>query len=98
MDDLHSRAVALLRGPCCFSEDEPRPKAVGLIQRYAERGYWEDPELLTQLSLCLRYAQTRAAGPEGTTGPGRDARYFYQKAARLLEEIQAEVSARRASK
>jgi hypothetical protein len=95
MDDLHSRAIALLRGPCCISRDEPRPKAVGLIQQYVDGTHWQNSELLTQLSRCLRYAQTRAAGPEGATGPGRDALYFYKKAAALLQEIQAEVSAHR---
>jgi hypothetical protein len=93
VDDLHSRAAALLRGPCCFSRDEPSPKAVGLVRLFADGKHFEDPEFLNQLSLCLRYAQTRAAGPEGKTGPERDARHFYKKAAELLQEIQAEVSA-----
>jgi hypothetical protein len=34
-----------------------------------------------------------AAKPEPASGPERDARYFYKRAARVLQEIQAEVSA-----
>jgi hypothetical protein len=31
LNRILARAAALLRGPCCFSKDEPSPKAVGLI-------------------------------------------------------------------
>jgi hypothetical protein len=91
MNDLHSRATDFLRGPCCFARDEPSPKAVGLIQRYVDGESWGDPELLDQLSRCLRYAQTRAAAPDGTMGSESDARNFYQKAVMLLQEIKNEV-------
>ena len=96
MDDLHSRAVALLRRPCCSSRQEGSPTAVELIRRYVGGEPWDDVELRNQLSRCLRNAETMAKGPEGATGPERDARSFYQRAAAILQEIQAEVSAGRA--
>jgi hypothetical protein len=91
VDDLHSRAATLLRRPCCFSKDEPRPTAVGLVQRYVDREPWADPELPNQLAQCIRYAESRAAQLPGTTGPARDACYFYKQIGDILREIQAEM-------
>src|SRR5262245_5803266 len=91
VDDLHSRAVALLRGPCCISKEEGSPPAVELIRRYVDGESW-DADLLSQLSRCLRKAQELAREPEAATGPERDARFFYQKAAAIREEIQAKVA------
>jgi len=92
MVDLRSRAAALLRGPCCFSQDEPRPTAVALITRYVRGEPCDEPELRNQLSRCLKYAQTQASGSEQATGPARDAQTFYQNAGAILAEIHAEVS------
>jgi hypothetical protein len=89
MDDLHSRAAAFLRGPCILGEQWR------LIARYIAGEPWDDPEVRSLLSHGLRAAQTKAAGPEGATGPERDARLFYQRAAAILQDIQAEVSAGR---
>jgi hypothetical protein len=63
--------------------------------RYVDGEPWDDPDLRKQLSLCLQYTQSRAAGPVGATGPERDAQLFYQRAAAILQDIQAEVSAGR---
>jgi hypothetical protein len=85
MDDLHSRAAAFLRGPCVL--DEPWR----LIYRYVSGKLWDDPKAQNLLSLCLQNAQTEAARLEGaTSGPARDAHFFYLKAAELLKDIQAE--------
>ena len=88
MDDLRSLAVKLLRGPCCISENEPEPAAVGLITRYVDGEPWDDPEVLNQLSRCLSFAQAEASGPEAAAGPGRDAQNFYSRAATILQRIQ----------
>ena len=93
MDDLRSLAVTILRGSCCISKNEPRPTAVGLIRRYVDGETWDDPEVLNQLSRCLSFAQAEASGPEAVTGPGRDAQYFYSRAATILQRIQDEASA-----
>jgi hypothetical protein len=88
MTDLRSRAEAFLRGPCILGEHWH------LVYRYVEGELWEDPEALNLLSICLQTAQTEATRLEGATpGPARDAQYFYQRAAGLLKDIQAEVSA-----
>jgi len=87
-ETLRSRAAAFLRGPCCFSRDEPRPTAVGLIQRYVAAETLDDDEL----SRCIRYALIQAEGTTGATGSERDSQRFYQRAAAILQEIQAELS------
>jgi hypothetical protein len=91
MGDLHSRAATLLAGPWPLSR-QGSASAVSLIQRYVDGEPWDDPELQRQLSLCLEYAQTKAAGLVGAPGPARDAQFFYQRAAAILQDIQAEVS------
>ena len=94
MDDLRSRAVALLRRPCCVSRDESRPAVADLIRRYADGAPWDAPELREHLSRCLGYALTRAKGPGGSPdGPDRDAQSFYKRAVVILQEIQAAASA-----
>jgi len=95
MDDLHSRAAALLQGPGCISREERMPgreSAVGLIGRYVKGGSWDDPEIRKQLSECLSFAQREAVEQAGDSGPERDARHFYQRAAAILQEIQAKIS------
>jgi hypothetical protein len=67
--------------------------AVGLISRYLDGESWDDPELQKQLSACLLDAQTRAAGPVKPMGPQRAAQLFDERAAAILREIRAEVSA-----
>jgi hypothetical protein len=47
--------------------------------------------LQKQLSAGLRAAQAWAAGPV-KPGPQRDAHFFYERAAAILQEILAEVS------
>lgn len=91
MNDLRSRAATLLRRPCCFSKDEPRPTAVAIVQRYADRENLADPDLPNQLSQCIRYAEARAAQLSDTTGSERDACYFYKRVGDLLREIRAEI-------
>lgn len=92
MEDLRSRAAALLAGPCCISRQEGRPAAVHLIRRYVKGEPWDDEESRTQLSACLRIVQTLATRSSGPTGPERDAQLFYQQAATILLEIQAGVT------
>jgi hypothetical protein len=86
MNDLQSRAEAFLSGPCILGEQWR------LILRYVNGEPWDDPEMRNVLSHCLQTTETKATGPEGVTGPERDARLFYQRAAAILREIQAEVS------
>jgi hypothetical protein len=45
------------------------------------------------LSACIEKANAKGANAQEATGPERDARFFYQKAASILEAIQAEVLA-----
>jgi hypothetical protein len=93
MDDLRSRAAALLAGsyPLTLGMN-----LTGLIRRYVASEPWDDPELRNQLSLCLQTAQTEAARFEGAMeGPARDARTFYQRAAAILQDIKTEVAAGR---
>ena len=93
MSDLRSRAEAFLLGPCIISE--PGASLQRLIARYANGKLWDDPELGNLLSRCIGTAQGEAAKREGATaGPACHARIFYQRAAALLQEIQAEVSGR----
>jgi hypothetical protein len=92
MNDLRSRAEAFLRSPCIISE--PGASLLGLIARYAEGKPWDDPELGNLLLHGIGTAQREAARrKEATAGPACDGRIFYQEAAALLQEIQAEVSA-----
>lgn len=88
---LRSRAMALLQRPCCVSRDEGSPSVFELVQRYVAAKPLDDGEL----SRCLRYALMRAEGAEGATGPELDAQHFYHRAAAILQEIQAELSAGR---
>ena len=91
--NLNSRASALLGGPCCFSQgDGP---IIELIRRYAAGEPWKDPELRRILSACIEKANAKGANAQEATGPARDAGLFYQKAAGILEAIQAEVLAGR---
>ena len=91
MSDLRSRAEAYLDGPRIISE--PGASLTRLIARYVAGKPWDDPEVRNLLSHCLATAQTEAAGHEDATGPERDARLFYQRAAAILQDIQAEVLA-----
>lgn len=93
--DLHSRAEALLRGPCCISPKEGKISAVGLIHRYVRGEFRRDSESLRVLAGCLALARDLANAPEATGGPARDARTFFENAAAILAEIEAEVSAGR---
>ena len=86
MDDLRSRAEAFLSGPCILGEPWR------LISRYVGGEPWDDSEMRDRLSRCLQTAQAEAARHEGTKGPERDARLFYQKAAVILKEIQTKIS------
>jgi hypothetical protein len=88
MNDLRSRAKAFLRGPCIIGEHWL------LLHRYIDGELGDDPEVLKQLSHCLRTAREKAAAREGATGPAGDALLFYQRAATLFEDIQAQLSAR----
>ena len=89
MDDLHSQAHAFINGPYIIGEHSH------LILRYVDGKLGDDPEAQNLLSRCLQTAQTEAARFEGaTSGPARDARYFYQRAAELLKAIQDEMAAR----
>jgi hypothetical protein len=88
MSDLRSRAEAYLDGPRIISE--PGASLTRLIERYVAGEPRDDPELRSQLSLSLQTAQIEAARHEGVSNDGR---LFYQRAAVLLQEIQAEVSA-----
>jgi hypothetical protein len=86
--DLRSRAADLFRLPCTYSEgDGP---ILELIRRYSAGGPWNDPELQNLLSTCIRTAQAKAARPAPATYPELDAWHFYQRAAAILQEIQAE--------
>jgi len=90
MDDLHSRAAAIISGAFPLGEE------CRLIARYVDGELCDDPEARNLLSRCLQTAQTEAARHEGaTSGPARDAWSFYQRAASILQEIQAELSAGR---
>ena len=90
MDDLLGRARAFLRGPSIIGDPSHR-----LIHRYVARQLSDDPETRELLSLCLADARAEAARFEDATeGPARDARCFYQRAAELLTDIKAEMSAR----
>jgi hypothetical protein len=89
--NLNSRASAFLRGPCCISRGDGA--IIELIRRYAAGEPWNDPELSGLLSTCLGTATSKGANAQAATGPERDARLFYQEAAAILKEIQAEVSA-----
>jgi tetratricopeptide (TPR) repeat protein len=93
VSDLQSRAAAFLHGPRIISE--PEATFADLIARYLAGAAWDDAELRNLLSLCITAAQCEAANREGAQGPARDAQTFYQTAAALLQEIQAEVSADR---
>ena len=86
-DDLRSRAAAFLMGPCIISE--PGASLLRLIDRYVAGKPWDDLDLRNLLLHCIGTAQTEAAGHE------RDARLFYQEAAAILQDIQAEVLAGR---
>jgi hypothetical protein len=92
MEDLRSRAAALLEGPCCITRQEGRPNAVELIRRYVDGESWDDEELRAQLPVCLRIIQTIATGPTWPPALGGDAQLFYQRAAKILREIRAEVT------
>lgn len=94
MSDLRSRAEAYLNGPRIISE--PGASLTRLIARYVAGEPWDDPELRNLLSFHAQTAQTEAVKLEGAmSGPARDAQHFYERAAALLREIQAEVSAGR---
>ena len=81
MDDLRSRAAALLAGPYPLRA----MILTDLIARYVAGKPWDDPELRDPLSLGLQTAQMEAARFEGATeGATRDARTFYQRAAAIL--------------
>jgi hypothetical protein len=89
VDDLQARARAFVRGPCVICEE------YFLIRRYVKGELWDDPEAQNLLSRGLLTAQAEVARLEdATSGPGRDARNFYRKAAEFLKEIKAELSAR----
>jgi hypothetical protein len=88
---LRTRAIALLQRPCCISKDEGSPSVVELIQRYVAG----KPLVDGDLSRCLRYALVRAEEAEGVTGPEVDAQHFYHRAAGMLRDIQADLSAGR---
>jgi len=92
MHDLRSEARDLLRRPCCILKDEGRPSCAELIQRYSEGELLADLESRNHLLRCLRYAQAIGNGPASEEYPERDAQYFYQRAAALLQKIEAEVS------
>jgi tetratricopeptide (TPR) repeat protein len=92
--DLHSRAAAFLAGPRIILS-EPEGTFATLVGRYLAGAAWDDPELRDLLSRCIIAAQSEAAKLEGAKGPVQDARLFYQRAAGILQEIQAEVSAGR---
>jgi tetratricopeptide (TPR) repeat protein len=94
VSDLHARAVRFLSGPRIISE--PGATIANLIARYLAGAAWDDPEWRNLVSDCVIAAQNKAASLEGVEpGPGRDARFFYEQAAALLEEIHVEVSAGR---
>ena len=94
MDDLRSRAAALLLGPCCISDNEPDPSAAGLIGRYVNGELSADPQWREQMAGCLQFALAESAGPIKEPGPaGGDRQGFYQRAAAMLQDIEAEVSA-----
>jgi tetratricopeptide (TPR) repeat protein len=93
VSDLQSRAAAFLMGPRIISE--PGATFADLIARYLAGAAWDDAELRNLLSLCIIAAQNEAANRQGAEGPARDAWGFYESAAALLQEIQAEVSSGR---
>jgi tetratricopeptide (TPR) repeat protein len=93
VSDLHSRADAFLSGPRIISE--PGATFARLVGRYLAGAAWDDAELRNLLSRCIIAAQSEAAKLEGAERPAQDARSFYQRAAAILQEIQAEVSAGR---
>ena len=89
MADLKARATAFIRGPCCHRRgDGP---IFEMIRRYALGESWKDPGLQDSLSEAIASAQTNSAERHGER-PSADARLFYQGAAEILKEIQAELS------
>jgi hypothetical protein len=86
MQDLRSRAEIFVNGAYPLVERE----TVRLISRYVA-GEPFDVDIRVRLSHCLQRAKTKAAGPEGAMGPARDAWFFYQRAASILQEIQDEL-------
>jgi hypothetical protein len=93
VSDLHSRAAAFLAGPRIISE--PEATFATLVDRYLAGAAWDGAELRNLLSRCILAAQSEAAKLEGAQAPAQYARLFYQSAAGILQEIQAEVSAGR---
>jgi hypothetical protein len=90
MADLHARARAFLQGPSIIGDPSHR-----LVHRYVAGQLSDDPETRDLLLLCLADAHAEAARfKDATVGPARDARCFYQRAAELLRDIKAEMSAR----
>lgn len=79
MSDLRSEAKAHLEGPRVISE--PGAGLTRLIARYVAGEPWDDPELLSNLSPCLQYAQAEIARREGaTSGSTGDVQLFYRRA------------------
>jgi tetratricopeptide (TPR) repeat protein len=91
VSDLHSRAAAFLHGPCPISELSGT--LLALVERYLAGAAWGDAELRNQLSLCIVASQREAATADREGA--EPVRLFYQRAAEILQEIQAEVSAGR---
>lgn len=82
MDDLRSRAAAFVRGPCILSVPWL------LLTWHADGESWADPKLVPLLGWCIRETRDRAARYDGdVSGPGSDARNWFNAAAALLEEI-----------
>jgi len=95
MNELRSKASAFLTRPCIISE--PGRSLVELIRRYAAGERLDDLESQRQLSLCLGTAQEEVDRlHRATTYPELDALAFYQRAAAILQDIQAESSTGRA--
>jgi hypothetical protein len=89
VSDLHSRAARFVTGPNIMSE--LMCTCVTLVGRYLAGAAWDDAELGKLWSRCIIASQNEAANREGDEG-SKDAWAFYQRAAALLQEIQAEVS------
>lgn len=63
------------------------------ISRYVAGETFDDTESRDQLSLAIQAARSAAAQCEGDSGPAADTRFFYERAATILQEIQSEISA-----
>ncbi len=97
MDDLRARAAELFRGPYLLPRVSDNTCPINLLWRYAAGESWDTPDMRERLSAGIRRAEDRAAGPTEPTGAPRDAQEFYRRAAALLQEIAAAMSADRAN-